>query len=76
MSPRQLYRKLGALTGETPAGLIRRLRMERARELLGAGELSVKQVAHKVGFRSRQSFSAAFREEFGVAPSDVGGAPD
>lgn len=75
MSPRQLYRKLNAVTGETPAGLIRRLRMKRARDLLSTGRVSVKEVAYQVGFRSRPSFSAAYRQEYGVSPSDSGERP-
>ncbi len=69
LSRRQLFRKLGALTEETPASLIRRLRMERAAAMLKEGTYSVKEVAHAVGFRSHSSFTKAFQQGYGVPPS-------
>jgi signal transduction histidine kinase/DNA-binding response OmpR family regulator len=72
MSPRQLYRKVEAVTGETPAGFIRARRMQRAKALLSTGRYSVKEVAYQVGFKSRPSFSAAYRQAYGVSPSDRG----
>ena len=70
MSRSQVERKLSALVGESPGMLIRRLRLERAAQLLRRGE-PVKAVAGAVGFRSRQHFSDAFRQTFGVSPSEV-----
>jgi AraC-like DNA-binding protein len=69
LSTRQLMRKLRALTGETPANMIRRMRMEEAARLLAEGELSVKEVSAQVGYRSTPSFTRAFREVHGEAPS-------
>lgn len=69
MSRRQLLRKLRALTDETPTTLIRRLRLARAAELLGAGETSIKEVCYAVGFQSSSSFTRAFRQAYGVSPS-------
>ncbi|MEM6647411.1 MAG: ATP-binding protein [Bacteroidota bacterium] len=74
LSRRQLTRKLTALTGESPSATQRRLRLERARVLLGEG-YSVKEVAAQVGFLSRASFSKAFTKAFGQAPSQVADAP-
>ena len=69
MSRRQVHRKLLALTGETPAVLIRRRRLERAALLLQEGALSVKEVSYAVGFQSESSFGRVFRQTYGVAPS-------
>ena len=69
MSRRQLHRKLLALTGETPAALLRRMRLDEAAVLLRAGELSVKEVCYAVGFQSESSFRRAFRQVFGTSPS-------
>ncbi len=74
MSRRQLFRKLRALTEETPAAMIRRLRLEHAAVLLRDGELSVKEVAVAVGFSSQASFGRLFRETYGVPPSRYGEA--
>ncbi|MEL6703946.1 MAG: ATP-binding protein [Bacteroidota bacterium] len=69
LSRRQLQRKLNALTGDSPGGLIREARLDRAATLLAAGELSVKEVAAAVGFRSNSAFGRAFRERHGATPS-------
>ena len=69
MSRSQLHRKLRALTGQTPASLLRHRRLEQASVLLVAGVLSVKEVCYAVGFQSLPSFSRTFREVYGVTPS-------
>ncbi|HMB89217.1 MAG TPA: ATP-binding protein, partial [Rhodothermales bacterium] len=69
MSRRQLFRKMGALTEETPAALMRRRRLEQATVLLREGTMSVKEVAFEVGFTSQASFGRLFREVYGVPPS-------
>ena len=75
MSPRQLARKLRALTDETPGAYVRRLRLTRAADLLRTGR-GVAEVTEAVGFASRSQFSTAFREAYGVAPSAFALAPD
>ncbi|WP_218830526.1 helix-turn-helix transcriptional regulator [Rubrivirga marina] len=72
VSPRQLRRRLAELTGESPAGHVRRIRLERAAALLRDGAMSVKEVSYAVGFASTSGFRAAFREAHGVAPSEFG----
>ncbi|PAP81427.1 hypothetical protein B1759_08890 [Rubrivirga sp. SAORIC476] len=77
LSPRQLRRRVRDATGETPGAFLRRLRLEHAAALLAGGTRCVKEVAHRVGFRSVSGFRAAFRAAFGVAPSAFEGpAPD
>ncbi len=68
MSERQLQRKLRALTGEGPNALIRRLRLERAAQLLTKG-LSVSEVTYAVGFTNPSYFAERFRAQFGKEPS-------
>lgn len=70
MSSRQLLRKLQALTGERPNTLVRRMRLDRAAELLRTDGRSVKEAAYATGFRSTTHFSQAFREAFGLSPSE------
>ena len=55
--------------GTTAFGYLRDCRMEQARQLLTAGQMSVKEVAHAVGYASPTSFSAAFRRKFGANPN-------
>jgi AraC family transcriptional activator of pyochelin receptor len=47
------------------------LRMQRARELLLAGDLNVSQVAHAVGYDHPNNFTAAFKRRFGHLPSQL-----
>jgi signal transduction histidine kinase/DNA-binding response OmpR family regulator len=70
MSARQLQRKLSALTDETPGARLRRLRLERAAALLTEEGLSVKEASGTVGFQSESAFGRAFRQRYGVAPSE------
>ncbi|MGI2902596.1 helix-turn-helix transcriptional regulator [Tolypothrix sp. VBCCA 56010] len=56
--------------GTTVFGYLHDYRMEQARLLLIAGQLSVKQVARVVGYASPTSFHAAFRKKFGINPGD------
>jgi transcriptional regulator GlxA family with amidase domain len=47
---------------------LRDVRLRRAAQLLCRGDLSVDEVASKVGFSSRSHFSHTFREHFGASP--------
>jgi signal transduction histidine kinase/ligand-binding sensor domain-containing protein/DNA-binding response OmpR family regulator len=64
-----LHRRLRELIGESPSDLIRRMRLERAAELLDSGAGSVGEVAYAVGFKSVAHFSNAFNDQFGIRPS-------
>lgn len=64
-----LLRRLRALVDETPSGLIRSLRLQRAAHLLEAGAGAVSEVAYAVGFKSVAHFSNAFLERYGERPS-------
>ena len=64
----QLYRKVKALTGYTPVDLLRKARLEKARQMLLTTDLSVSEVAYKVGFTSPSYFSKCFKDEYGIVP--------
>jgi AraC family transcriptional activator of mtrCDE len=51
-----------AVFGESPMGVLRQLRMRRARMLMDAGAMSVEQIALAVGYTSRGSFFRAYRK--------------
>jgi len=70
VSRRKLERRMKKVTGEAPAELIRRLRLERAAQLLKGHAGSVAEVAYSVGFKSASHFAVAYREHFGISPSD------
>ncbi|WP_114792682.1 response regulator [Niabella yanshanensis] len=67
-----LYRKLMALTGQSPRDFIRTIRLNKAAELLSHPNAIVSQVAEEVGFSSVSYFSKSFQEKFGVSPSQYG----
>ena len=71
MSERQLYRKLHALLDCTPAVYIRRIRLERAKQLLEQNAGSISEIAFQVGYADSTSFSRAFRDIFGQPPSEI-----
>lgn len=56
------------LVGESPIGYLARVRMQVAARLLRLGELSVKEVATRVGYATEAAFSKAFKRELGQAP--------
>lgn len=62
--------KLKALTGSTPGAFFRQYKMNKAAELLREGKYTVSEVADLTGFSAVSNFSAAFKKQFGVSPSD------
>ena len=69
MSRMSLYRKMKALTGQTPADFIRTVRLKTAAQLLKQGQCNVSEACYRTGFASPQNFSRHFKEMFGVLPS-------
>lgn len=59
------------LFNTTVFGYLHQERMQRAHQLLSAGEMSVLDVALAVGYASPSRFSVAFRRQFGINPSLV-----
>lgn len=70
MSRSVFAERFHAAFGSSPMTFLRGLRMRRAAQLLTrSGNLSINQVAHRVGFASRSHFSRAFRDQFGTSPA-------
>ena len=63
-------RAFRATYGETPRAYLTRRRVERAKDLLRAANLSVTEVCFLVGFSSLGSFSARFSKLVGVSPRE------
>lgn len=70
MSRSHLHRKFVGLTGHSPSGFIRTLRMKRAALLLTKGQLTVSEILFEVGIKSRSYFTKSFKEQFGLSPTD------
>ncbi|WP_158639278.1 AraC family transcriptional regulator [Elioraea rosea] len=73
LSPFHFAKAFKASLGVSPHRFQKRLRLERAREMLAAGGSSVLEVALAVGYESGQALSRAFRQEFGTSPRAVRG---
>jgi len=71
ISSRQLHRKIIALTGDTPNNIIRKVRLNRAADLLKNKSGNVAEIAYEVGFNNLSWFAKSFKEEFGILPSDL-----
>lgn len=68
MSLCNFYRKLGAITDQTPAGIIREYRLCQAEQLLVTTKLSIDEIIYKSGFANRSTFFRGFTARFGVTP--------
>lgn len=68
LSTSQFYNLFRSETGVTPAAYIRKLRYERASELLITSNLSVKEITGVVGIRDVSHFVRTFREIHGLSP--------
>lgn len=69
LSPFHLHRVFSAMTGETLAACVRRLRLETAANLLRfSSSLNITAVAVACGFSSSQNFARVFREWMGMSP--------
>ena len=68
-SRRQLQRAYAEIGGTTFREHLTAVRMERAAEMLAARGLTVREVAHRVGYRQPAQFAKAFRRHHGASPS-------
>lgn len=74
MSKASLYKKVKAIMGLTPHGLIKQYRLRKAADLLKNTDMSVSEVIYETGFNSRSYFYKSFNEMFHCHPKDFGGA--
>lgn len=70
LSRSQVFRKVKALTGETPVALLRNCRLAHARTLLAQGGYTVSEVAFACGFSSASYFSDVYLAVHGHRPSE------
>lgn len=71
LSKVQMYRKVKALTGKTPAEVLREMRMQKAYSLLKQTDKTISEVAAEVGFAIPGYFSACFKKQFGINPTEL-----
>lgn len=56
--------------GENPSAFLKRLRMDRACELLAESRESIGDIARTVGYENQSKFAATFKNVVGVGPSE------
>jgi signal transduction histidine kinase/ligand-binding sensor domain-containing protein/DNA-binding response OmpR family regulator len=69
LSRMHLFRKLKALTGDSPSDLIKKTRLEKSKVLIEIGELSIADIAYDTGFSTPGNFSTTFKKFYGDTPA-------
>lgn len=69
LSARQIQRLFKQELGESPATVLNRLRMARARELLEQSDMPIIDVADCCGFSTQSRFASVFKQHVGTQPS-------
>ena len=67
-SPATFRRRFKQATGSSPHEYLLHCRAAEARRLLGEGDLSIKEIADRLGYRDVYFFSRQFRQLTGVPP--------
>ncbi len=70
VTSRTLGRRFKAAIGESPLEFLQNARIERAKRLLEATNVSFDEIAHRVGYEDASSFRRLFRRATGISPGD------
>ncbi len=71
VSPSLLYKKIKALTNQSPSDFIRMVRLNKAVELLETKTYTVTEISELCGFSSVGYFSTVFKKQFGQSPTEI-----
>ena len=64
----QIHNKVKRWTGRSTSKFIRKIRLQKAEELLLTSDLNISQVAYEVGFSDSHYFSRVFSDSYGLCP--------
>lgn len=56
--------------GESFIDFVTRIRIEQAKELISAGQLSLKEISYEIGYKDPNYFSRVFKKVAGLSPSE------
>jgi signal transduction histidine kinase/ligand-binding sensor domain-containing protein/DNA-binding response OmpR family regulator len=70
MSRVHVHRKLKELTGQAAGDFIRGIRLKQAALMLSEKKITISEVAYAAGFRNLSHFSTAFKNFYGMSPSE------
>jgi AraC family carnitine catabolism transcriptional activator len=76
LSQAQLTRLFKRTLSATPARVYQISRLRRAQTMIRSSALPIEAIAEECGFASRSQFTAAYKAEFGLAPSAARGSWD
>jgi len=76
LSPAHLQRLFKQQTGIQLGSLVTERRLQRAAQLLTISNLSIKEIAHTVGYSHHSSFVRAFQRRFAQAPKQYRREPE
>jgi AraC family transcriptional regulator len=65
-----LHRIFTGSTGESVASYVRRIRLERAGRKLRMGAVDITEVALAAGYATHAAFTKAFKQQYGLTPSE------
>ncbi|MGB5693953.1 MAG: helix-turn-helix domain-containing protein, partial [Flavobacteriaceae bacterium] len=71
VSRSNLHRKVHAYNGNSTSQFIREYRLKKAMELLKKHDLTVAEIAYRVGFSSPTYFSSCFKDYYGYPPGEA-----
>lgn len=69
MSHSTFYRKLKMLTGLTAVDYVRKIKLKKSLLLIASKEYNITEIAYKAGFNSPAHYREAFKDEYGMSPS-------
>lgn len=70
MNRTKLYSFIKSATGMSLGNYIRKIRLDKAAELLRTTDMSISEVGYAVGIESPSYFTRTFKEQFGSSPSE------
>ncbi len=62
-------REFKKIFDDSPAKYIKKMKLEKAKDLLEVSDLNITQITFECGFGDLASFSVAFKEQYGVTPT-------
>lgn len=71
LSPVYLSKIFKEETGDSPINYLINIRLNKAKELLEEGSLTIKSIAKSVGYSDAYYFSKLFKKHFGISPSKL-----
>jgi AraC-like DNA-binding protein len=71
LSPAYISKIFKEETGESPINYLIKVRLSKAEDYLKKGEITIKEIAHAVGYEDAYHFSKLFKKYYGYPPSNI-----